>query len=106
MANVVATDNKAKTTFQPKIFRKGARTAGSAKMRRKFSRPIQTRHPGPNGAPVIDFAANARSLGAGAENVKSVAELGEAMQRARASDTSYLISIRIDGPQSTPEGGC
>ena len=61
---------------------------------------------GPNGAPVIDFAANARSLGAGAENVKSVAELGEAMQRARASDTSYLISIRIDGPQSTPEGGC
>ena len=28
------------------------------------------------------------------------------MIRARASDKSYLISIRVDGPQSTPEGGC
>ena len=61
---------------------------------------------GPDGAPVVDFAANARSLGAKAENVASIAELGEAMRRARASEVSYLISIRIDGPQSTPEGGC
>lgn len=60
---------------------------------------------GPNGMPTIDFAANARSLGAKAETVKSVAELEEAMKRARASDTSYLISIVIDGPQCTPEGG-
>ena len=61
---------------------------------------------GPHGAPTIDFAANARSLGAEAENVASLAEFGEAMQRARASDRSYLISIVIDGPQTTPEGGC
>ena len=27
------------------------------------------------------------------------------MVRARASDKSYLISIVIDGPQCTPEGG-
>jgi 3D-(3,5/4)-trihydroxycyclohexane-1,2-dione acylhydrolase (decyclizing) len=55
---------------------------------------------------VIDFAANARSLGANAEAVSSISELGAAMKRARASDKSYLISIVIDGPQSTPEGGC
>ena len=61
---------------------------------------------GPHGIPEFDFAANARSLGADAEAVSSIAELGEAMKRARASDKSYLISIVIDGPQTTPEGGC
>ena len=61
---------------------------------------------GPKGAPAIDFAANARSLGAGAESVSSVAGFAAAMQRARAADRSYLISVRIDGQQTTPEGGC
>ena len=60
---------------------------------------------GPHGIPKIDFAANARSLGAAAETVGSIAKLRDAMQRARASDKSYLISIVIDGPQCTPEGG-
>jgi len=60
---------------------------------------------GPNGLPKIDFEMNARSLGATAETVKTVEELREAMVRARASDKSYLISIVIDGPQCTPEGG-
>jgi len=71
-----------------------------------FNNMIEDCLQGPQGAPVIDFAANARSLGASAESVSSVSELREAMQRARASDKSYLISIVIDGPQSTPEGGC
>lgn len=71
-----------------------------------FNNMIEDCLQGPQGAPVIDFAANARSLGANAETVSSIAELGGAMKRARASDKSYLISIRIDGPQSTPEGGC
>ncbi len=60
---------------------------------------------GPDGAPAIDFALNARSLGAEAETVHSVAELEAAMRRARAASRSYLISLRIDGPQCTPEGG-
>ncbi|MEO8411067.1 MAG: thiamine pyrophosphate-dependent enzyme, partial [Propionivibrio sp.] len=60
---------------------------------------------GPHGAAKIDFALNARSLGAEAETVTSVAELQAAMVRARASDKSYLISIVIDAPQCTPEGG-
>ena len=71
-----------------------------------FNNMIEDCLQGPQGAPTIDFAANARSLGAEAENVASLAEFGEAMQRARASDRSYLISIVIDGPQTTPEGGC
>lgn len=71
-----------------------------------FNNMIEDCLQGPQGAPVIDFAANARSLGASAESVSSVSELREAMQRARASDKSYLIRIVIDGPQSTPEGGC
>jgi 3D-(3,5/4)-trihydroxycyclohexane-1,2-dione acylhydrolase (decyclizing) len=71
-----------------------------------FNNMIEDCLQGPQGAPVIDFAANARSLGANAETVSNVAQLGEAMKRARASDKSYLISIVIDGPQSTPEGGC
>ena len=58
-----------------------------------------------NGIPKIDFAMNARSLGAEGETVNSIAELGAAMQRARASTRSYLISIEIDAPQCTPEGG-
>lgn len=60
---------------------------------------------GPHGVPDIDFALNARSLGAAAETVTTVEGLREAMVRARASDRSYLISIRIDAPQCTPEGG-
>ena len=60
---------------------------------------------GPHGMPKIDFEMNARSLGANAETVTTVDGLREAMVRARASDKSYLISIVIDGPQCTPEGG-
>lgn len=53
---------------------------------------------GLHGAPRIDFAANARSLGADAETVGSIAELGEAMKRARASDKSYLDQHRHRRP--------
>ena len=60
---------------------------------------------GPDGAPRIDFAMNARSLGAEAETVRSVVEFSDAMRRARASRRSYLISMKVDGPQTTPEGG-
>ncbi len=60
---------------------------------------------GPQGMPKIDFELNARSLGANAETVSTVSGLREAIGRARATDKSYLISIVIDGPQCTPEGG-
>jgi 3D-(3,5/4)-trihydroxycyclohexane-1,2-dione acylhydrolase (decyclizing) len=61
---------------------------------------------GPDGAPAIDFAAHARALGAEAEHVGSIAELEQALARARASSRSYLIAIDTDHRRTTEEGGC
>jgi 3D-(3,5/4)-trihydroxycyclohexane-1,2-dione acylhydrolase (decyclizing) len=57
------------------------------------------------GAPEIDFAAHARALGAQAENVAGIAELEQALARARASDRTYVIAIETDPRQWTEEGG-
>jgi len=59
----------------------------------------------PGGAPAVDFAAHARSLGATAEHVANLAELERAMKRARAANSTYVISIRTDPHRSTCEGG-
>src|ERR1700730_4838676 len=61
---------------------------------------------GPDGAPRIDFAAHAGSLGALAENVKTIPQLEAAMARARAADRTYLICIETDPDRTTAEGGC
>ena len=55
--------------------------------------------------PAIDFAAHARSLGAEAEKVIGIAELEEALARAAASATSYVIVIDTDPAITTKEGG-
>jgi len=60
---------------------------------------------GPLGAPAVDFAAHARSLGAQAEHVKHIGELEAALQRARAADRTYLISIDTDAARTTDDGG-
>ena len=52
----------------------------------------------------VDFAAHAASMGAGAETVRSVAELRQALGRARASDRSYVITMKVDANTWT-EGG-
>jgi len=57
------------------------------------------------GAPSIDFAANAASLGALSEKVANIAELEAALQRARAADRTYLICIDTDDTRTTKEGG-
>jgi len=57
------------------------------------------------GAPDIDFAANAASLGALSEKVANIAELEAALQRARAADRTYLICIDTDDTRTTKEGG-
>ena len=54
--------------------------------------------------PDIDFAAHAASLGARSEKVGSIAELEAALQRAKASDRSYVVVIDTD-PMTTTEGG-
>ena len=45
----------------------------------------------------INFAQHAKSMGAEAENVKSIAELEQAFLRAKKSDKTYVISIRTHG---------
>ncbi|MBS0583756.1 MAG: 3D-(3,5/4)-trihydroxycyclohexane-1,2-dione acylhydrolase (decyclizing) [Proteobacteria bacterium] len=57
------------------------------------------------GAPAVDFAAHARALGATAEHVADIAEFEQAMKRARAANSTYVISIRTDPHRSTREGG-
>jgi 3D-(3,5/4)-trihydroxycyclohexane-1,2-dione acylhydrolase (decyclizing) len=60
---------------------------------------------GTGGPPDIDFAAHAAALGAGAENVRTIHELEQAMARARASDRTYVIAIRTDPNRTTEAGG-
>ena len=54
--------------------------------------------------PPIDFAMHARSMGAEAENVTSIADLEGALKRARAADRTYVIAIRTH-PYEWMEGG-
>ena len=61
---------------------------------------------GPQGIPRIDFAAHAASLGALSENVRTIAELEAALQRARAADRTYVVCIETDPAHTTDEGGC
>ena len=53
----------------------------------------------------IDFAAHARSLGADAEKVATIAELEAALGRAAASPQSYVVVIETDPAISTAAGG-
>ena len=53
----------------------------------------------------IDFAAHARSLGAGAVHVANVAELKTAMQRARAAAHTQVIVIDTTPWRTTDDGG-
>jgi 3D-(3,5/4)-trihydroxycyclohexane-1,2-dione acylhydrolase (decyclizing) len=53
----------------------------------------------------IDFAAHAASLGAFSEQVKTIAELEDALDRARARSKTSVIVIETDPAQSTEEGG-
>lgn len=55
--------------------------------------------------PEVDFALHARSLGAVSEKVETLAGLGEALARARASDRTYAVVIDTDPLPSTDAGG-
>ncbi len=52
----------------------------------------------------VDFAAHAATLGCGSESVVSIADLEDALVRARASDRTYVIAIKVDAYAWT-EGG-
>ncbi|MDN3557844.1 3D-(3,5/4)-trihydroxycyclohexane-1,2-dione acylhydrolase (decyclizing) [Halomonas maura] len=57
------------------------------------------------GAPRTDFAAHARALGAKAEKVGNIAELEQALERAKAADISYVITLDTDPLLDTGESG-
>jgi 3D-(3,5/4)-trihydroxycyclohexane-1,2-dione acylhydrolase (decyclizing) len=57
------------------------------------------------GAPAIDFAAHARSLGAIAEHVASLDALEAALVRARSADRTSVVVIDTDPARSTSAGG-
>ena len=77
------------------------RACGGAPFNNLFDDCVQ----GPQGAPHIDFAAHARSLGALAEHVDNLDGLRDALARARAADRTYLISIDTDPDRTTDPGG-
>ncbi len=52
----------------------------------------------------VDFASHARSMGANAESIETVGDLGPALERARASDRTYVIAMNVDA-YSWTEGG-
>ncbi len=53
----------------------------------------------------IDFAAHAASMGAAAVHVSSIAELEEALSRAKSAKGPFLVVIDTDPYPSTPDGG-
>ena len=59
---------------------------------------------GPDGAPAIDFAAHARSLGAHAVNVRTLPELEAALHHARSARRTSVVCIETD-PHRTIEAG-
>jgi 3D-(3,5/4)-trihydroxycyclohexane-1,2-dione acylhydrolase (decyclizing) len=50
----------------------------------------------------VDFAAHARSLGAHAEHVGTIADLDAALARARAADRTTVIALAVDAYAWTP----
>jgi 3D-(3,5/4)-trihydroxycyclohexane-1,2-dione acylhydrolase (decyclizing) len=52
----------------------------------------------------VDFAAHARSMGANAETIATIGELEAAFARAKASERTYVIEIKVD-PKAWTEGG-
>jgi len=60
---------------------------------------------GPLGAPNIDFAAHARSLGALAEHAADIGEFEAALVRARAAERTSVIVIDTDPARTTDDGG-
>ena len=53
----------------------------------------------------VDFEAHAASMGAGAETVSNPAELGDAFKRAKASEKTHVIVMKVDAYEGwTTEG--
>jgi 3D-(3,5/4)-trihydroxycyclohexane-1,2-dione acylhydrolase (decyclizing) len=69
-----------------------------------FNNLLEDCHAINEGAPKLDFAAHAKSMGAEAESVSSITELEQAILRAKSAKRSYLITIDIDPYITTSNG--
>ena len=58
-----------------------------------------------NDAMRVDFAAHASSMGAKSEEVEGIVSLEKALERARNSETTYVINILTDPKKTVEEGG-
>ncbi|MGB0941039.1 MAG: 3D-(3,5/4)-trihydroxycyclohexane-1,2-dione acylhydrolase (decyclizing) [Marinomonas sp.] len=70
-----------------------------------FNNLLQDCHTVEAGAPKTAFAEHAKALGANGEQVQSLAELEAALERAKASNKTYVISIDTNPMPTTQEGG-
>ncbi|CTQ54435.1 3D-(3,5/4)-trihydroxycyclohexane-1,2-dione hydrolase [Roseibium album] len=53
----------------------------------------------------VDFETHARAMGANAETVQSIDELKEAFGRAKQSDRTYVISLKVDAFEGWTQEG-
>lgn len=72
---------------------------------KSYNNLLDTSYGNESTAPAIDFAQHAASLGAHAEKVTGLEELGPALQRARKSAHTAVVVIDTDAAPSTAEGG-
>jgi len=70
-----------------------------------FNNLLKDTRQGSQGLAEIDFAQHAQSLGCLAEHPRSVAELEQALKRARAADRTTVVVIDTDPDQTTEDGG-
>ncbi len=70
-----------------------------------YNNLLDTSYGATDSAPAIDFAQHAASLGAHAEKVPSLSELGPALQRAKDAPHTAVVVIDTDPLPSTAEGG-
>jgi len=70
-----------------------------------FNNLLKDSRHGAQGLAQIDFALHAKSLGCLSEHPGSVAELEQALRRARAADRTTVIVIDTDPNQTTEDGG-
>jgi 3D-(3,5/4)-trihydroxycyclohexane-1,2-dione acylhydrolase (decyclizing) len=70
-----------------------------------FNNLLKDSRHSPQGLAEIDFAMHAKSLGCLSEHPRSVAELEQALKRARTADRTTVIVIDTDPYQTTEDGG-
>lgn len=70
-----------------------------------FNNLLDDSQPGQEARTPVDFAAHARALGAISENVRGLAELNQALERAKSADTTYVIALPTSPDIATAQGG-